>query len=414
MNTLLLSIILVTSFIKPGFCCSNTSSTISSANKDCTTCSQNALCTISGSSLTCTCKSGFVGDGFICYDETTCSPTCCTYGYSWNGSCCIPDTNCSSPCAQDEICTNTASGWTCLCNKSLYYKDPTLNAKFDCTLKMRIYVLKCQAETLGFNTSTMHLIDPTCTGVESIVGGQRIVAIEFNHTAQECGTTFQSDGSLSFSNVMYIDPAVSVVITAAPKNVTFTCNYPMNLELSLDLAINPTQATASNGPSSIVISGSSSFTVQMLLFKDDSFSSQYAQGAPIALTVETPLYISVRSPDANGLIFALLLKTCYANPSPYGNGSVSFVFIKDFCPVAGVPGLSVIANGASLESRLKFNLFKFVNYPSVYIFCSIQFCDHRSASCIPTCGAKELPEGKGSQDTLVRNGPIELKGMYKL
>ncbi|XP_049455242.1 uromodulin-like isoform X2 [Epinephelus fuscoguttatus] len=78
----------------------------------------------------CCCEDGLVGDGFTCYNKTTCNDDCCSKGYRWlplQG--CMDIDECSlphPPCSPGLICENTPGSFTCLLTPDL---QPHTNTK---------------------------------------------------------------------------------------------------------------------------------------------------------------------------------------------------------------------------------------------------------------------------------------------
>lgn len=68
--------------------------------------------------VSCRCEDGVVGDGFTCYNKTTCSDDCCFQGYRWSPlQGCVDIDECSlprPPCGPRQLCENTQGSFTCL------------------------------------------------------------------------------------------------------------------------------------------------------------------------------------------------------------------------------------------------------------------------------------------------------------
>uniref|UniRef100_A0A8P4GGB3 ZP domain-containing protein n=1 Tax=Dicentrarchus labrax TaxID=13489 RepID=A0A8P4GGB3_DICLA len=68
--------------------------------------------------VSCHCEGGMVGDGFTCYNKTTCDDGCCSQGYRWSplqgcvdiDECLLP----RLPCGPGQLCENTGGSFTCL------------------------------------------------------------------------------------------------------------------------------------------------------------------------------------------------------------------------------------------------------------------------------------------------------------
>ncbi|CAJ1073186.1 uromodulin-like [Xyrichtys novacula] len=68
--------------------------------------------------VSCRCDDGVVGDGFTCYNKSTCSDDCCGRGYYWSPlQGCVDVDECSQPrppCGPGQVCVNTPGSFTCL------------------------------------------------------------------------------------------------------------------------------------------------------------------------------------------------------------------------------------------------------------------------------------------------------------
>ncbi|XP_044075504.1 uromodulin-like isoform X2 [Siniperca chuatsi] len=68
--------------------------------------------------VSCLCEDGTVGDGFTCYNKTTCNDGCCGQGYRWSPlQGCVDIDECSlprPPCGPGQLCENTQGSFTCL------------------------------------------------------------------------------------------------------------------------------------------------------------------------------------------------------------------------------------------------------------------------------------------------------------
>ncbi|XP_023267816.1 uromodulin-like isoform X2 [Seriola lalandi dorsalis] len=98
---------------------------IGSVATSCEACHQLARChtslhdnSVQTVDMSCRCDDGVVGDGFTCYNKTTCTNACCGRGYRWSllqG--CVDIDECSlphPPCGPGELCENTPGSFSCL------------------------------------------------------------------------------------------------------------------------------------------------------------------------------------------------------------------------------------------------------------------------------------------------------------
>lgn len=76
-------------------------------------------------SISCLCGDGLVGDGFTCYNKTTCNDDCCVRGYSWSPlQGCVDIDECSlpsPPCGPDQLCENTPGSYACQATPDLQH-----------------------------------------------------------------------------------------------------------------------------------------------------------------------------------------------------------------------------------------------------------------------------------------------------
>lgn len=79
--------------------------------------------------MSCRCEDGLVGDGFTCYNKTTCNDDCCGRGYGWSSlqgcvdidECLLPD----PPCGPGQLCENTQGSFSCLVTPDSQHRTAT-------------------------------------------------------------------------------------------------------------------------------------------------------------------------------------------------------------------------------------------------------------------------------------------------
>ncbi|XP_034535216.1 uromodulin-like [Notolabrus celidotus] len=68
--------------------------------------------------VSCHCEGAVLGDGFTCYNQSTCSDACCSRGYRWSPpQGCVDVDECSlprPPCGPGQTCENTPGSFNCL------------------------------------------------------------------------------------------------------------------------------------------------------------------------------------------------------------------------------------------------------------------------------------------------------------
>ncbi|XP_078101049.1 uromodulin-like isoform X2 [Sander vitreus] len=79
--------------------------------------------------VSCRCEDGVVGDGFTCYNKTTCNDDCCGQGFRWSPlQGCVDIDECSLPnpsCGPGQRCENTRGSFSCLVTPNLQRQKET-------------------------------------------------------------------------------------------------------------------------------------------------------------------------------------------------------------------------------------------------------------------------------------------------
>ncbi|KAF1383126.1 hypothetical protein PFLUV_G00128070 [Perca fluviatilis] len=88
--------------------------------------------------VSCRCEDGVVGDGFTCYNKTTCNDDCCGQGFRWSPlQGCVDIDECSLPnpsCGPGQLCENTRGSFSCLVMPNLqrHTKTTSRSVTFAC------------------------------------------------------------------------------------------------------------------------------------------------------------------------------------------------------------------------------------------------------------------------------------------
>ncbi|TDH06412.1 hypothetical protein EPR50_G00132880 [Perca flavescens] len=79
--------------------------------------------------VSCRCEDGAVGDGFTCYNKTTCNDDCCGQGFRWSPlQGCVDIDECSLPnpsCGPGQLCENTRGSFSCLVMPNVQRQNET-------------------------------------------------------------------------------------------------------------------------------------------------------------------------------------------------------------------------------------------------------------------------------------------------
>ncbi|KAM3916013.1 uromodulin-like [Leptodactylus fuscus] len=323
--------------------------------------------------------------------------------------------NCSSEyCAADEECISLEGKSECHCGNSYdplnaSESKPQSNALYpDLVCKSSQILLsysKCKLENMGYDTSSMHLKDKTCTG---FIGREDIsyVRIEMLPRSGHCGAQLKANKThLTYTNSVYLSQKFDGIVQRNEAIVNFSCSYPLNMEVSLWTAINPFVSSVN-----ISIGGSGMYIAKMALYLDNSFTRPF-EGSDVSLSTDSMMYIGVILEEIQEANFVLLMKNCYATPTSDSGHPIKYYIIKDNCPNRNDPTISVQQNGVSLHGRFSIQVFKFLmNYDQVYLHCQIRLCNTSKGSCVPKCSGARSARLDDPAAALMSLGPIRQKG----
>lgn len=318
--------------------------------------------------------------------------------------------DCSSlACAEDEECKEVNGTLGCYCKKeyesSMYYDFRKLQPALTCsTSQMKVSLNKCQLDAMGYDISSISLKDRMCMGAVEVYNKSSISLTTYARSGY-CGTQLtQNKTHVTYSNTIYLQPkSVGIIIRDKETYINYHCTYPLDMRVSLDLALNPFISS-----SNISIGGTATYSAKMALYQNADFTRPF-EGNRIILSVEAMLYFGIMVEDADGYQFAVVIRNCYATPTRNPFDSVKYYIIKDRCPNKQDSTISVVENGLSLQARFSLQMFKFVgNYPEVYAHCEISLCDITVGSCVPVCsGMRSSNPENDNNNVTISIGPIE-------
>lgn len=203
---------------------------------------------------------------------------------------------------------------------------------------------------------------------------------------------------------------VNRVVMYSGKRYVFpvSCTYPVSLRTTLNFESNYT-ANIVELPS---VTGIGRFRAAMALYEDGSFLTPF--GLNPILQHDQTMYIGVFLLDkmTGGDNRKLVLKNCWASPSNSSNDEIKFSLIDR-------PGCSdhemvkIIENGETTQARFTSEVFAFVGFKEVYLFCDISICFD---DCEPGCDRRKRKRRSSLTDTygdsyenqIISLGPIEL------
>ncbi|XP_069478937.1 uromodulin-like isoform X1 [Ambystoma mexicanum] len=288
----------------------------------------------------------------------------------------------SPPCASDESFNAIAN--TCSCNLTMYITTdslptPSLHCLPD---QMRLNLSKCQLERNRYDSENLHLLDPSCVGVQVNEDIAQII-INTSISSPTCGTSMTVNGShVVYANSLMIPAKVSTsgIITRNNARLAFDCSYPLSMPVSLLTVLRPILGViALTAPEGIA-----DLEATLEAFTDSNFSVPYNQSFR-DVYVDDPLYVSVKIDNLDAA-FSLHVNRMYATPTNDTNAVPQIDLMTDGCPSADVADLvAVMNNGNTNEARFMMKVFKFLWADSVYLFTDVQVC---SGYCIPVCSGE--------------------------
>ncbi|XP_040182457.1 uromodulin-like [Rana temporaria] len=220
-------------------------------------------------------------------------------------------------CATDEFCNNSTN--TCQCNSTFYTFTPGSppSPNFNCTGAMfNIQVSKCWLEEQGYNTSDIRLngTDPKCFAVNQNVNGISEMTLQRPLVTSDCNTVPAMNAThVMYTNQLYIFGKTDPIRITNDVVMNISCSYPLNMNVALNVTLHPIiGSTEITGPS-----GNGSYTAVMLAFKDNTYTTPLSDSD--TLTVEDPIYLSVRVSDLDATAFKLKVVNIYASPTNSSN-----------------------------------------------------------------------------------------------
>ncbi|KAM4632086.1 uromodulin-like [Discoglossus pictus] len=233
----------------------------------------------------------------------------------------------NTDCALDEECKEVNGASECYCKDepdvgiSLESSGLASSLSLECDLsKIKLSFSKCQLERLGYDTSTIHLSDSSCTSFIERADKSYATIV----TNGSCGAELiANETHLTYKNTVYLSRSPNNVIERSKARVHFYCSYPRTMEVTLATAINPSIRIYN-----YTLNGTVTYSVRMSLFQDSTYTKLY-EGSEVSLTTDSMLYVGVVVDETKQSHFALVLKTCYATPTPDKGNPVKYYIIKD-------------------------------------------------------------------------------------
>ncbi|XP_030627959.1 uromodulin-like [Chanos chanos] len=246
------------------------------------------------------------------------------------------------------------------------------------------------------NTTSGHLADPRCAGY---VENDGTVWYQVDRRGAVCGNVLRINSTHAvYSNTLFIYPSGNILFSL-PTAFPFSCVYPLDSEISMDIAIRPYLAMQEMG----LVGVGTGAQASMSLYHSDSFTQAYPPGA-ITLPVGAALHVGVTVKEVEAERFAVILDDCYATHNANPDDPERHYLIQNRCP-SDRRQVTIVQTGVSLEARFTALLFLYQEkYDDIFLHCSFTLCDRRTNSCSGTCLTRTSRSISGKQ--VLTMGPI--------
>lgn len=310
-------------------------------------------------------------------------------------------------CADTEVCAFVDGKYGCDCKDEFKVSDISeIHPVLTCGAhEMKASFLKCQLRSQNIDVSKLNVANVDCYQLQDdIVNGTYSVTVALKDG--ECGVQLiKSTTYATYINTLHIT-LESGGDSVIPREVTvqMKCSYPLDIQLSLDTAINPMVSIIN-----IVTEGTGQFKLSMALFQDASYTLPY-EAPEVQLSTKSYLYIGVNLDEPDSSPYVVLMKNCFGTPTNNINDATRYYIIRDSCPGKQSSTISVPMNGVSKEGRFSLQLFQFIaGYSKIYLHCQINLCDLTTGTCTPSCsGVGSRAVNSADQIYNISLGPVTL------
>ncbi|XP_060640378.2 uromodulin [Anolis sagrei] len=331
------------------------------------------------------------------------TPTC-TLSY------CTDPKYIDNPCPQcntEEECRLENGEWGCYCSTGYPSSDiSSLEPQLECGAnEIKVSLEKCILNQMGIHNAVVYLRDYKCAGFEEKQNRTMISVVTHTQSGQ-CGTQLtKNETHATYSNTLYL--ADGTVTREDEIKINFHCSYPLDMEISLETAIQPivSSVNISTGAAGV-------FLVKMALYRDQNYTSPY-EGAKAILSTEDWLYVGVMITEGDTSQFVLQMDNCFATPTENATDPLKYYIIQNRCPNTQDSTIEVPENGVGPQGQFSLQVFKFVgNHNLVYLHCEIRLCDTSTETCKPSCskiGSRRAAEVRVDTYSLTL-GPLFQRG----
>ncbi|XP_076820225.1 pancreatic secretory granule membrane major glycoprotein GP2-like [Clavelina lepadiformis] len=285
-----------------------------------------------------------------------------------------------NPCENEGECFEESSNgkFTCLCTEN--YAGLRCDLPFPgitCGNKsIEITIDKRMVTELGLDDDTGLVYFEGWSGCIAVDrNGQYHLQVDAPFT--DCGIKMRRDethGYLFKQNIVWNKRDEN--IERKHILVDFQCNYTDRYEIMAGPII-PTVTTIDFETSY------GTFTVQMDLFRDQSFSSQSKYGFQPVIAIEDEVCVQQSLVNVNPEHLVLTLLNCWASTKQDGTG-LTHSLVSNKC--SNEETTEVVQNGEGSEAQFCFQMFKWQeNFNAVYVHCLVNVCNATAFPEFCTC-----------------------------
>ncbi|KAI4889562.1 hypothetical protein NFI96_007569 [Prochilodus magdalenae] len=297
-------------------------------------------------------------------------------------------------CDNSEVCRKVNGAYGCGCQTSS--DSDSFDAAETCMSSSATMSLsRCQLFEVGINANSLHLNDPTCTGV--IQNGR--VTFKFDNSQNICGTTLGSNATHFFyeNSVQRGDSSDGLISRHSWVNINFTCAYPLIQHISMPMVIQ-----ASRGVVYKEIQNEGSYQIIMLPYPNASFITPYS--GDVLLNFNQRIFVSVEVKGVDATQISTVLNQCWATPNDDINNTIRWDLITNDCPQPEDGTVEVLQNGQSTTAQFSFRMFTFTKMSDkVHLHCEVHLCLRNKGNCVQRMvnivhDVQQLAEGSPQQE----------------
>ncbi|XP_072314799.1 alpha-tectorin-like [Eucyclogobius newberryi] len=268
----------------------------------------------------------------------------------------------------NEFCGLSVGGEPkCFCRSSYaapFRAQNTLGDNTMCASKSAsVSLVGCLLEERGVDISSLHLNDPSCSGVHD--PNTNRVTFTFSDT-DNCAANVSINGNkIVYSNTIMSNESSGIISRDDQLYIEFSCAYVQPQVQTMSFKILDSSVVK------VIDAGEWTYVFNMMAFTDGALTS--AVDSSSELTLDQEVWVQAKASDVDEKLMALVIDRCWATPENNPNANMKYNLIKNGCP--GDDTVAVVSNGASLKSVFSFRVFQFVGSEAdVFLHCDTKLC----------------------------------------